>query len=341
MFRHGLLCESELAQRFSGHHFGGKLCQRDADCLAHKRNGARRARVNFKNINIRAFHRELYIHQAAHVQFARHRFRRRRNFIEHFLRQRECRNHARTVATVNTRFLDVLHNRSDHRGFAVGDAIDIDLDRVFEKAVNQNRAIRRYFNCTGYVTPKIFLVIDKLHGASTEHERRSHQDRITNFVCDCDSSICVDRGAAWSLPQAKLVEHGGEQLSIFRGLDALGLCSKNRNASGLQTVGEIERSLSTELHKHALRFFLIVNVENVLESERLKIKFVARVVIGGNRLRIRIDHDCFKSELPQREGSVDTAVIELNSLTNSIRPAAQDHYLVLVALAPLVLVAVG
>ena len=98
--------------------------------------------------------------------------------------------------------------------------------------------------------------------------------------------------------------------------------------------------MTAELNEYALRFFLIVNVEHVLESERLKVKFVARVVIGRDRLRIRIDHDRFESELAQRKGGVHAAVIELNSLADTVRPAPQDHYLALAALAPLILVTV-
>ena len=130
-------------------------------------------------------------------------------------------------------------------------------------------------------------------------------------------------------------------MSILCGLDAFGLCPENGHAGCLQAVSEIERRLTAELNEYALRFFLIANVEHVLESERLKVKFVARVVIGRDGLRIRIDHYRFESELAQRKGGVHAAVIELNSLADTVRPAPQDHYLALAALAPLVFVAVS
>ena len=109
---------------------------------------------------------------------------------------------------MNARFLDVLHNCADHGRFAVGNAIDIDLDCVFEKTVHQHRTVRRDVNCTRHVAPKIFLIVDKLHGAPAEDKRGPHQNRITNFVCNLDGFIGRDRGAAGSLPQAKFVEHG-------------------------------------------------------------------------------------------------------------------------------------
>ena len=130
-------------------------------------------------------------------------------------------------------------------------------------------------------------------------------------------------------------------MAIFRGLDAFWLGPEDGNACRLQSIGEIERGLTTELHENALWFFLIVNVEHVLEGERLEIKFVARVVIGRNRFRIRVHHDRFKPELAKRERSVHAAIIKLNSLADTVRPAAQDHDLAFAALTVLVLVAIS
>jgi hypothetical protein len=98
--------------------------------------------------------------------------------------------------------------------------------------------------------------------------------------------------------------------------------------------------LTAKLDKHAFRLFLIVNIEHVLEGKRLKIKFVARVVIGGNRFRIRVHHDRLESELAQSERGVHAAVVEFNTLADPVWAAAQDHNLAFAALAPLVLIAV-
>ena len=49
---------------------------------------------------------------------------------------------------------------------------------------------------------------------------------------------------------------------------------------------EVYDALTAELDEHAFRFLLVINVEHVLESKRLKVKFVARVIIRGDRLRI-------------------------------------------------------
>ncbi len=111
--------------------------------------------------------------------------------------------------------------------------------------------------------------------------------------------------------------------------------------AAFQSGGEIERRLSAELHDHALRLFLFVDVEHVFERQRLEVEFVARVVVGRDRLRVRVDHDGFDPEFAQGEGGVDAAVVELDALADAVRPAAEDHDLAFRVGATLVLVAVG
>ncbi len=58
---------------------------------------------------------------------------------EHDLgRQRVRRQHARRVAGVDAGLLDVLHHAADDGALAVGDAVDVDLDRVLEELVDED-----------------------------------------------------------------------------------------------------------------------------------------------------------------------------------------------------------
>src|SRR5205823_3491938 len=132
-----------------------------------------------------------------------------------------------TVTAVNARLLDVLHDCTDHGRFAVRNAIDIDLDRVFKKTIDQHGTIRRYLNGAGHVTSKILLIIDKLHGASAENEARPNKCWITNFPGYRDGIFGARGRSIRRLTQIKLVEHRCEQASVFGGLDAFGLSAKN------------------------------------------------------------------------------------------------------------------
>src|SRR6266498_4316742 len=107
-------------------------------------------------------------------------------------------------------FLDMFHDCPDDGRFAVGDAIDIDFDCIFEKAIDEHWTIGRHFDGARHIAPKISLVIDKFHGTPTENERGSHQNWVTNFLRDLDSPFGTRRRSVRSLPQTELVQHGSE-----------------------------------------------------------------------------------------------------------------------------------
>ena len=97
------------------------------------------------------------------------------------------------------------------------------------------------------------------------------------------------------------------------------------HAGGLQRQRQRQRRLPAELDDHAVRLLGVADVQHFFERERLEVEAVAGVVIGGDGLRIAVDHDRFDAEFLQREGRVAAAVIELDSLADAVGAAAQDH----------------
>ena len=116
-----------------------------------------------------------------------------------------------------------------------------------------------------------------------------------------------------------------EIFTVFGKTDSLRLRADDVHAVVLELLREIQRSLSAELDDDAVAFFTLVDVENVFQRERLEIEFVAGVVVRGNRLRIAVDHDRFISGFAECEGRVDTAIVELDSLSDPVRTSAEDH----------------
>jgi hypothetical protein len=49
--------------------------------------------------------------------------------------------HAARVAAVDAGLLDVLHDAADHALLAVGQRVDVDLERVLQELVHQDRAL--------------------------------------------------------------------------------------------------------------------------------------------------------------------------------------------------------
>ena len=55
---------------------------------------------------------------------------------------------------------------------------------------------------------------------------------------------------------------------------------------------ELERRLAAELHDHAVGPLALARYcQHVLERQRLEVQLVRRVVVGGDRLRVAVDHD--------------------------------------------------
>ena len=90
-------------------------------------------------------------------------------------------------------------------------------------------------------------------------------------------------------------------------------------------TASLQRRLAAELDDHAFGLFAIVDLEHVLERERLEVEPVGGVVVGRNGLGVGVHHDRLEPVLAQREGGVHAAVIELDPLPDAVRPAAEDH----------------
>ena len=123
------------------------------------------------------------------------------------------------------------------------------------------------------------------------------------------------------------MQHVGEHLAILGALDALRRGADDVDAVGLQIQREVERGLPAELRDRAPAFFAVINVQHVLERQRLEEKLVAGVVVGGDSFRVGVDHERLEAFLLQREGGVHAAVVELDALADPVRPAAEDHHL--------------
>ena len=58
--------------------------------------------------------------------------------VNQISRERVRRQAAGRITRVNARLLDVLHDTADEHAFAIGQAIDIDLDGIIEEPIEQH-----------------------------------------------------------------------------------------------------------------------------------------------------------------------------------------------------------
>ncbi len=143
----------------------------------------------------------------------------------------------------------------------------------------------------------------------------------------------------------ELFQQLAEATAIFGQIDALGRGADDGHARGFQRQREIQRSLPAELHDHANLCaacgLVLVHRHHVFVGQRLEVQAVAGVVVGRDGLGIAVDHDGLEAVVAQRECSMAAAIIELNSLPDAVRAAAQNDDLLAIGRRRLVLFLVG
>ena len=340
--RPNFLGEPQLAELGPGHHLRGELGQRFTNGFADKRDRPRGARVDLQHVHDLVLHRVLHIHQAGDLQFLGHGVRVLAHGVYSSLTEVVRRQHHGGVAGMHAGKFHMLEHAADHDRaiLGVGNAVHIHLGGVFQKFIHQHRPLRRRLHRVLHVMAQLVIRIHNLHRAPAEHEGRPHEHGIAQFLRLGHRFLFVGGQAVRRLRDVQLVQHGGKHLAILRALDALRAGAEDVDAVGLQTEREVQRCLPAELGDGAPAIFPLVNVQDILECERFEKEFVARVVIGGHRLRIGVHHQRLKAILLQGKRRVHAAVIKLNALPDSVWATAEDHHLLAVRRINLVIAAI-
>ena len=226
---------------------------------------------------------------------------------------------------------DVLHDTANVQLVTVVDGVDVDLDRVVEKTVDEKRMPGADDSLPGHAREVIAErrgIVDDLHAAAAEHVAGAHEHRVTDFFGHHDGSGEVDRRSVAGGEQAGVAQNLREQSAFLGEVDRVGGGTENGNAGRFQAAGEAQRGLAAELHDHADEFaalaFGIDDLEHVFEGERFKVQPVAGVVVGGDRLRVAVDHDGLVAGLRQCEGGVHAGVVEFDALPDAVRSGAEN-----------------
>ncbi len=347
MTRHGVFGNALLGKRYTGHHLRGNPCHRHPGRFGHERHRPARAGIDFDNIDngtgigglgtgffaspeprvpsLFPPHRELHVHQTDNFQLTGKRRSRIADLFHHRARQTVGGNRTRRVPRMNPRLFDVLHNARNNTIAAVANRIDVDLGGPFEETIKQHRLPLRDDESLGRKLFELLLVVTNLHRAATEHKTRTYQKRITNLCRHATGLIHRASDAIRWLLEVQAFQQLLKFFAILSRFDRIDARANDWHAGTLERAGQIERCLPAELHDHAIGLDAVANVEHVFHGERLEEQQIARVVIGADRLRIRVDHHRFDAEFAHRETRVTTTVIELDPLSDTIRPTAENH----------------
>ena len=149
-----------------------------------------------------------------------------------------------------------------------------------EEAVEIKRTVGRNADCLGDVFAKHYLVVDDFHSATAENERRTDDERITELLSALYRAVDVAGHHRLGHGNAELVHDGVEKVAVFRVVDRIDRGAENLAAGLLKTAGDVERSLTAELDDNPGRLFVLVDLQNVLDRDRLEIQLVGSVVVG-------------------------------------------------------------
>ena len=180
------------------------------------------------------------------------------------------------------------------------------------------------------VALQALLVVDDLHGPAAQHVGRAHQDRVADALGHGERLLLVADGAERRGLELELLEHLAEPLPVLGQVDGVLGGAQDGHAGRVEPLGDLERGLAAELHHHALGLLVLDDVEHVLEGERLEVEAVGGVVVGGDRLRVAVDHDGLVAQLAHLLDGVHAAVVELDALADAVGAAAQDDHRFLV-----------
>ncbi|OQA40045.1 MAG: hypothetical protein BWY49_01138 [Candidatus Omnitrophica bacterium ADurb.Bin314] len=243
------------------------------------------------------------------------------------LRDRPARDGTGRITRVYPRPFDMFHDGRDMSVRAVGKGIHLAFKRLAEEPVDQHGVFGTYLDRLSSISPEHVLVIDDLHPAPAENEGGTDHDGVADLTRDRDGFLDRPCDAAFRLRNAELDHLLTKELAVFGERDALRRRPEDPDAGVLELLSDVERCLPSELDDDAFRFFLLIDGQHVLDRKRFKIELVGRVIIGRDRFGIAVDHDRFVARRAEREDRVHAGIIELDSLPDAIRPAAEDQYL--------------
>mmetsp|Transcript_23416 Transcript_23416/g.41618 ORF Transcript_23416/g.41618 Transcript_23416/m.41618 type:complete len:410 (-) Transcript_23416:1258-2487(-) len=243
------------------------------------------------------------------------------------------------VTRVNTGLLNVLHHTGNHDiAILIAEGINIHFHRAIEVLVNKDGTLGVNFDGVGDIALEVVVVVQDLHGTTTQHIAGTNHDGVAQLVRLFKGLRLRASRATSRLANVELVEEIHPAIAILGLIDGLGTGTPDAgvavSGSGgdgalfeslFKIHGQLEGGLTTELDNNAFGALGLDDVEDILQGDGLKVETGRGVVIGGDGLRVAVHHDGLEALVAEGEGSMAAAVVELNTLANTVGTTAKDQ----------------
>ena len=228
--------------------------------------------------------------------------------------------------------LDVLHDSADVELGSVVERVDVDLERVVEEPVDQQRRARADDRLLAHPIEVVLErrgVVDDLHAAAAEHVARPHEHRVADRLGDrrpptahrspCRCAAREARPRRGCARTRRAPPRGRSPRARFRGSGTPAASSPFASPSAVWPPScTITPTSSPDCDSAWMTSSTSSRVE------RLEVEPVARVVVGRHGLRVAVDHDRLEAGVVQREAGVHAGVVELDALPDAVRARAED-----------------
>src|SRR5262249_13267312 len=155
---------------------------------------------------------------------------------------------------------DVLHDAGDDDALSIADSIDIDLDGVFQKSVDEHRLALGDHKRLGDKFFELSLIVTDFHGPAAEHETRPNEIGVANSRGLGTGFIHGPGDAVRRLAQSQSPQKLLEFFAVLRVFDRIDAGADDRYAGTGERAGQVERRLAAELHDHAIGLHAVADV---------------------------------------------------------------------------------
>ena len=130
-----------------------------------------------------------------------------------------CREHQSSITRVNARKFNMFRNTVFNNFTILRNSVEFNFFCILQEFRNHNRIFLRNFCGGTKECVHLVFVVTNVHCGTRKHIRRTNQNRETNFVNELVDFVVACKSFPTWLVNAKLVEHCGEFVSVFRTVD--------------------------------------------------------------------------------------------------------------------------
>ena len=124
-------------------------------------------------------------------------------------------------------------------------------------------------------------------------------------------------GAPLSAGNITLLQYLVKPFPVLCGIHTIGGRAQNSDPHIRQSLGQLNGSLPAKLNHRPPGLLLLYDILHIFSGQRLKVKLVSHVKIGGNCLRVIVDNDRLTAQLFQRPYRVNRAIVKFDPLTDT------------------------